>query len=179
MIWWPHGPIHPWLKYTTPSDALPLQSGFQLKRHFSHLAAWAWDLNCMSTDNRADLTWPASCWMVPAWSHGAVRCSVVTLTKHRGKYHIYSPQLFWRIPVSSPRTDRFTILNAMHVVTKKIENQWASNKVAIIKNPSRFGDSMVLLHMDIYYVSKIWQHFWTQFAEVTVQFAGWSVVGAV
>ena len=81
-------------KVYTPSDALPLQSGFQLKRHFSHLAAWAWDLNCMSTDNRADLTWPASCWMVPAWSHGAVRCSVVTLTKHRGKYHIYSPQLF-------------------------------------------------------------------------------------
>ena len=80
VIWWPHGAIHPWLKYMTPSDALPLQSGFQLKRHFSHLAAWAWDLNCMSTDNRADLTWPASCWTFPAWSHGAGKCRVVTLT---------------------------------------------------------------------------------------------------
>ena len=139
VIWWPHGAIHPWLKHTTPSDALPLQSGFQLKRHFSHLPAWAWDLNCMSTDNgeRADLTWPASCWMVAAWRHGAARCSVVTLTKHRGKYHIYSPQLFWRISVSSPRTDRFTIqCNAL----TKLENQWASNKVVIIKNPSSFGD---------------------------------------
>ena len=67
-------------KVYTPSDALPLQSGFQLKRHFSHLAAWAWDLNCMSTDNRADLTWPASCWTFPAWSHGAGKCRVVTLT---------------------------------------------------------------------------------------------------
>ena len=57
VIWWPHGAIHPWLKHTTPSDALPLQSGFQLKRHFSHLPAWAWDLNCMSTDN-GELTLP-------------------------------------------------------------------------------------------------------------------------